>query len=138
MADPRVEQLKRVPIFAQCSRAELATLARNTDDVPLPAGRTLIEQGKTNHSFFILLSGNADVHIDGRQVNTLGPGDIFGEISMLDRGMATATVITTSPVDALVMSHAQFRDAVQAQQSIALKVIATMAERLRRSSGAEI
>src|SRR5690348_18338946 len=109
MADPRVDQLKRVPIFSQLSRSELQTLARNTDDVPLPAGRTLIEQGKSNHNFFILLRGNADVTIDGKKVSTLGAGDIFGEISMLDRGKATATVVTTTPIDALVMSHAQFR-----------------------------
>jgi CRP-like cAMP-binding protein len=50
---------------------------------------------------------------------------------MLDRGSATATVKTTQPTAALVMSHAQFRDAIKANDALALKVIAAMAERLR-------
>lgn len=131
MADRKIGQLKRVPIFAQCSASELQSLARNTDEIDVPAGRTLISQGKSNDTFYILLDGQADVSMDGKTINHLKPGDFFGEISMLDRGPATATVVTTSPVEMLVMSHAQFRDAVRAHEEIALRVIAVMANRLR-------
>jgi CRP-like cAMP-binding protein len=134
MADPKLDELKRVPIFSRCSRSELQTLAHNTDEVSLPAGRTLIEQGRSNHSFYILIKGEAEVQRDGDTVSHLGAGDIFGEISMLDRGPATATVVTTTPVEALVMSHAQFRDAVRSEGGIAHNVIAVMAERLRRDT----
>jgi CRP-like cAMP-binding protein len=131
MADPKVERLKNVPIFSRCSKKELQTLAQNTDEVSLPAGRTLIEQGRSNHSFFILTDGEAEATVDGKSVRQMRPGDIFGEISMLDRGPATATVVATTPVDVLVMSHAQFRDAVRGDENIAHNVIAVMAERLR-------
>lgn len=134
MADPKLEQLKRVPIFSQCSRSEFQTLARNTDQVSLPAGRTLIEQGHPNHSFYILLQGEADVLVNGNRVGQMKSGDVFGEISMLDRGSATATVVTTTPVEVLVMSHAQFRDAVRSDENIAHNVIAVMAERLRHDT----
>ncbi len=136
MADPKLEQLKRVPIFAQCSKSELQTLAKNTDDVTLPAGRTLIQQGHSNHGFYILIEGEAEATVDGNRVRTMRPGDVFGEISMLDRGPATATVVTTTPVEALVMSHAQFRDAVRSDENIAHNVLAVMAERLRRDTQA--
>jgi CRP-like cAMP-binding protein len=63
----------------------------------------------------------------------MAPGDFFGEIGMLDRGSATATVMTTQPTEALVMSHVQFRDAIKANDALALKVITAMAERLRAS-----
>ncbi|MGI8967498.1 MAG: cyclic nucleotide-binding domain-containing protein [Chloroflexota bacterium] len=136
MADQKLDRLKSVPIFSLCSKAELRSLAMNTDEVSLSSGRTLITEGESNHTFFILLRGEAEVHVDDRTVGRLGPGDFFGEISMLDRGKATATVISTSPMDALIMSHAQFRDAVRAHDDTALKVIAAMAQRLRRDGAA--
>ena len=69
--------------------------------------------------------------IDGRSRGTLKKGDFFGEISMLDRGNATATVTTTKPSVVMVMSHSQFRDAVKASESILVKVLAVMGRRLR-------
>lgn len=131
MADPKLEQLKRVPLFAQCSRKELQTLVRNTDEVSVAAGRTLIEQGRLNHSFYILVDGEVEVVIDGKPIRRMQAGDVFGEISMLERGTATATVTATTPVTALVMSHGQFRDAVRSDQDIAHSVLAVMAQRLQ-------
>ncbi len=113
---------------------ELQCLARNTDDLDLPANRILISQGKPSDTFFVLLEGQVEVAVAGQELIYCGPGDIFGEISMLDRGPATATVTTRSSVRALVMSHAQFQNAVQAQDSIAMKVIAVLAERLRHDA----
>ncbi len=131
MADPKVRELQRVSLFARCSKSELQRLAQNTDEIDLPAGRTLITEGETNDTFYMLLDGTVEVRIKGQECGRLGPGDVFGEISMLDRGPATATVKATTPIRALVMSHAQFRDAVSAQENIAVNVIAVMAKRLR-------
>lgn len=138
MADRKIEQLKRMPIFQHCSRAELQSLARNTDEVSLPAGRTLITQDRENDTFYILLDGEVEVSIDGKVARRERAGDFFGEMSMMDRQPATATVVTMSSVEALVMSHAQFRDAVRAHDNIALRVIAVMAQRLRASDRASI
>jgi CRP-like cAMP-binding protein len=138
MADRKLEQLKHVPIFAHCSADELKSLAMNTDEVDLPAGRTLIKEGELNDTFFVLLDGEVEVTVKGQEPRRLGPGSFFGEISMLDRGRATATVVATTPIEALVMSHAQFRDGIRAHEDIALRVIAVMAERLRRDGNAGI
>ncbi|HZU14807.1 MAG TPA: cyclic nucleotide-binding domain-containing protein [Chloroflexota bacterium] len=138
MATSKIDDLKRVPIFARVSRAELESLARNTDEIDFPAGKTLITQGRSNDTFFVLLQGQVEVAVDGKVISHLGPGDVFGEISMLDRGPATATVTTTAPSVFLVMSHAQFRDAVKAHEDLALRVIAVMAERLRGTERAGI
>lgn len=134
MADQKLNHIKRVPLFAHCSKAELHSLALNTDEVSLPPGRTLIVQGQPHDTFFILLSGEVEVQVQGQAPRSLGPGDIFGEMSMIDRGPATATVVTRSPVEALVMSHSQFRDAITAHEAIALRVMAVMAERLRANA----
>ncbi len=130
MADPKIAAIRRIPLFSRCSDSELELLARNSDEVDLPAGRTLIEEGKRNDTFYLLLDGSVEAQI-GVNERQLGPGSSFGEISMLARGRATATVTTQTPVRVLVMSHAQFRDAIRGQGAIADKVIAVMAERLR-------
>ena len=64
----------------------------------------------------------------------MGPGSFFGEISILDRGPATATVVTTTPGRLMVMSHAQFRDAIKANDQLLAQVMSVMAERRRRDS----
>ena len=134
MSDSKADVLGRVPLFAQCSRKELEFLASRTDEVDVKAGHTLIKQGSPSDSFYVLLDGEATVNVDGHDRPSLRAGDFFGEISMLDRGPATATVVTTTAVRAMVMSHAQFRDAIKGSDSLLSIVIAAAADRLRRDS----
>ncbi len=131
MAESKADWLRRVPIFSRCSKRELQFLGTQMDEVRVDAGRTLILEGDRTDAFYLLLSGEVDVFVRGRPRRRLGAGEFFGEIGMLDRGPATATVVTKTPVEALVLSHLQFRDAIKANEAIALKVMATMAERLR-------
>ena len=137
MADPKLDQLKKIPIFSQCNKTELESLARNTDAIDIPAGRTLIEEGRSNHTFYLILKGELDVDVHGKPTDHLGPGQFFGEVSMIDGGPATATVTSITPIEALVMSHAQFHNAIKAHETIALRVMAVMAQRLRRIGLAE-
>jgi CRP/FNR family cyclic AMP-dependent transcriptional regulator len=134
VSDAKIEALGKVPLFARCSRKELEFLITRTDEVDLPAGRTLITQGKAADSFYLLLAGEAAVVVDDRERPALGPGSFFGEISMLDRGPSTATVVTSGPSTLMVMSQAQFRDAIKANDQLLSQVMAVMAERLRRDS----
>src|SRR5579864_6566406 len=101
MADRKMDQLKRVPLFARCSKSELQSLAMNMDEIDLPAGRTLIVQGQPHHTFYVVLDGEVEVDVQGRPPVRLGPGQFFGEMSMIDLGPATATVVTKTPVDVL-------------------------------------
>jgi CRP/FNR family transcriptional regulator, cyclic AMP receptor protein len=132
MSDAKIDALGKVPLFARCSQRELEFLITRTDEVDVPAGRTLITQGTAADSFYLLLTGEATVQVDGRDRPALQPGSFFGEISMLDRGPATATVVTSGPSKLMVMSHAQFRDAIKANDQLLSLVMAEMAERLRR------
>lgn len=134
MSDPKIDVLKRVPLFSHCSRSSLELVASRADEVAVEAGRTLIKQGQPGDSFYVLLDGEAEVFVDGKQRRTMRAGDFFGEISMLDRGAATATVTVTKPVHAMVMSHAQFRDAIKGNQELLVQVMAAVAERLRADS----
>jgi trk/ktr system potassium uptake protein len=131
VADAKIKALSQVPLFEGCSQRELAFIASRTDEVPVGAGKVLTRQGRPGNSFYVILEGEAEVEIDSARRGTLRNGDFFGEISMLDRGMATATVTTTKPSVLMVMSHSQFRDAVKASESILVKVLAVMGRRLR-------
>ena len=131
MPDSKVDRLANVPLFARSSKRDLEFLASEVDEMNLPAGKTLITEGQPTESFFILTKGNVQIIRHGKPVAKLGPGDFFGEIGMLSRGPAVATAITDGPVDALVLSHAQFRDAIKSKPDLAMEVIAAMAERLR-------
>jgi len=131
MSDPKTRALSRVPLFSQLSQRELEFVATRADEVDVKAGKRLTTQGRPGDTFYILLDGEADVVVDDKPRRTLKTGDFFGEISMLDRGLASATVTTTKDARLLVMSHAQFRDAVKTSDGLLVKVLAAMGERLR-------
>jgi CRP-like cAMP-binding protein len=131
MSTSKSKALSRVPLFSQLSDRELEFVASRADEVDAKAGTKLTTQGRSGDSFYVLLSGEADVEIDGERRATMKTGDFFGEISMLDRGLASATVTTTTDARLLVMSHAQFRDAIKASDELLVKVLAAMGERLR-------
>ncbi len=137
MSDSKTDLLSRVPLFSQLSKRELEFVASRADEVEAPKGQTLTTQGRLGDSFYVLLDGEAGVEIDGEARRTLKTGDFFGEISMLDRGLATATITTRTPARLLVMSHAQFRDAIKSSDGLLVKVLAAMGERLRADMAAK-
>ena len=134
--DPKVDRLKGVPLFAGLSKRDLEFVASRVDELSLKPGQTLITEGQPTEAFYVLESGQVHVTRAGKPAARLGPGDFFGEIGMLDRGPATATVVTDGPVEAMVLSHSQFRDAIKGNDSLALQVIAAMAQRLRANESA--
>ena len=125
-----MEAISRVPLFARCSRRDLAAIASIADEIDLPAGKELTREGERGREFFVLLDGTADVRRRGRKLNTLGPGDFFGEIAVVARAPRTATVTTTSPVRALVVTDRSFRSLMERTPEIQLKVLEALAERL--------
>lgn len=132
MSNPKADALGRVPLFAGSARKELEFLATRTDEVSVEAGRTLIRQGNPSGSFYLILEGEVKVESDGKSRPPLKAGNFFGEISMLDGGPATATVVTTTPARLMVMSHAQFRDAIKGNDQLLSQVLSVAAGRLRR------
>ena len=131
MADPRVERLRKVPLFSACSEAQLRFIASHVEEVDVRAGKELCREGESGGEFFVLVSGRADVARGGKKVDQLGPGDFFGEISLLDHGPRTATVTTTEPSRVLALSHTQFRDVLHQDGSIAVTLLHAVVSRLR-------
>ncbi len=126
----KVELLKKVPLFAGCTKAELRELALVADEASLREGVVLTKEGSTGREFFVLVDGTVRVSRKGRKLAELGPGDWFGEIALLTSVPRTATVTATSPVRVLVIGDRRFRGTVETMPSIALKVLASVGERL--------
>ncbi len=130
----KIDLLREVPLFARCSRAELAQVAGIADEIDLPEGQELTREGERGREFFVLLEGTADVSRRGRKINALGPGDFLGEIALLSRSPRTATVTATSPLDVLVVTDRDFRTLLQRSPEIRIKVLEALAERLAPES----
>ena len=130
----KIELLKRVPLFAGCSKSELRELAMTADEIDLRDGHVLTKEGRPGREFFVLVDGTARVTGKDRKIADLGPGDWFGEIALLTDAPRTATVTATSPVDVLVITDRSFRRVVETMPSIALKVLASVGERLARDA----
>jgi CRP-like cAMP-binding protein len=136
VADPKLKALAQVPLFSRLTRKELQFIASEGDEVDIPSGKTLTRQGRPGDTFYVLLKGEAEVKIDGKSRRLMKPGDFFGEISMMDRGLATATVTTLTASHLFVMSHSQFRDAIKASDGLMVKVLMAMGRRLREDAAA--
>jgi CRP-like cAMP-binding protein len=129
--DPRVDRLRTVPLFEGCDDKQLAFIATRVDEVDIPAGKTLTEKGRSGGEFFVILSGSAEVRRGSGVAASLGPGDYFGEIALLDNGPRTATVVASSPMRCLVLSPRQFQDVLYQDPAIAVQLLHTVVRRLR-------
>lgn len=128
--DVKIELLKAVPLFSGCSKKELHQIALMADEIDFKPGKDLIKEGTPGREFFVLIRGSVDVRRGGRTVDSLGPGEFFGEMALLTDAPRGATVTTTSVVDTLVITATNFKRLVTVYPLIGLKVMRAVAERI--------
>lgn len=129
--EDRVAWLRRVPLFADLSTAQLNGIAPFVDEVEADAGQTLIDQDAFGQELLIIVDGAAEVIRDGRRLRTLGPGDVVGEIALLDGGPRTATVTTLEPTTVLSISKRAFDSVLDRVPGLPHELLRTLAVRLR-------
>ena len=105
------------------------------DELSLPAGKDLTIEGRPAREFFILMDGGAVVRRKGRKIRELGPGEMVGEIALLNQGPRTATVTLTEPSRVLVLTARDFHALLRELPALAVKVLAVVGERLKDSAG---
>jgi CRP/FNR family transcriptional regulator, cyclic AMP receptor protein len=130
------EELGKVPMFAGCSRRELQIVAQAAREVSHKAGTVIAREGEPGIGLFVITKGTASVTIGGSKKGTLGAGEFFGEIALLDGGPRTATVTADTDVELLGLTEWVFRGLVQQHPSIAVKTLQAMAARLRNATKA--
>ena len=125
--------LKSIWLFSSCTGSELRKIRGSFDEVEVPAGKVLVEQGRIGMEFFLIVDGSAAVTRSGKKVATLGPGAHFGELALLDRRPRSASVTSETDMDVLVLSQRQFNTLLEAVPTIARKMLAALANRLREA-----
>jgi CRP/FNR family cyclic AMP-dependent transcriptional regulator len=131
--DSHLDKLADVPLFSACSRKDLQRIAKASDEVEVKAGRVLVDQGKTGHEFFLILDGSATVRANNRKLATLGPGQYFGELSLLSREPRDASVSADTDMRLLILGQREFTGLLDSIPGLAGKILQTMAKRLREA-----
>ena len=131
--DEKLELLQTIPLFRGLSRRQIERLGQLTDEIDLPGGRVLMRQGDRGEELFIIVEGSVRVERDGREIALRRAGDILGEIALVDHGPRTATVTTDGPARLLVVGHRAFDSLMEEFPDLQLKVLRTLAERVRSS-----
>jgi CRP-like cAMP-binding protein len=129
--DTKADALGRCPFFADLSRGELRELAKVTEDLEVEEGKTLTREGASGSEFFVIVDGEVAVTKDGSEIRTMGEGDFFGEISLLEDRPRTATVTAKTPLRFFVLTRQNFRALLDKQPEIDEKVTTALEERLR-------
>lgn len=125
--------LSTIWLFSTSSARDLRTIRRALEEVTVPPDRILCEEGTIGREFFLIVDGKATVRRNGRKIATLGPGQYFGELALLDRRPRSATVISETEMDLLVLGQRQFNGVLDAVPALSRKLLAAMATRLRES-----
>jgi CRP-like cAMP-binding protein len=127
----KTDQLRRVPMFSACTDKELAQIARACDEVAVEPGAVVMQEGTTGDDFYLIGEGEAAVSRAGTQVATVGPGQYFGELSLLDEGPRTATVTASTAMTLIRLGRREFAAVIDSWPGVAHKLLEQMAKRLR-------
>ena len=133
MAKPSIETLARVPLFSGLERRELERISDSFKQRNYAAGDEIASEGQGGAGFFIIGEGTAKVTVHGDERATLGPGDYFGEIALIDEGARTASVIADTDMTTYAMTFWEFRPIVETDSRIAWKLVQQLAHRLREA-----
>ncbi|MGD9702010.1 MAG: cyclic nucleotide-binding domain-containing protein [Acidimicrobiia bacterium] len=126
-----LEHLRNVPLFSSCSTKDLEKISKAGDTITLPAGSVIIDQGQTGREAFVIIEGQATVRRNGKKITTVGPGAVLGELSLLDHGPRTATVVCDTECEVMVIDQRHFSGVLGDVPALSQKLLAALAGRVR-------
>ena len=132
-SDAKLDLLGQVSLFSACSKDELKALAKITTRIDVPRGKELCREGDIGHDCFIVVDGEAQVTINGEEIDTIGAGGFFGEMALLDGGPRVATVAAVTDMRLLVLTRPEFRTLLADMPSVSQKLLTAVGARLRQA-----
>ncbi|HUJ64410.1 MAG TPA: cyclic nucleotide-binding domain-containing protein [Acidimicrobiales bacterium] len=132
-SDPKLEHLAQVKMFSSLNKKELAMVSRASDVITVKDGTDIVKEGTYGHDFYLILEGAATVRRNGRKVAELGPGNYFGELSLLDNGPRSATITAAGETELAVIGQREFMAVLDQVPAVSRKLLMTMASRLREA-----
>lgn len=135
-ADERAALFAACPLFTGIGDDALGTLAERGTEVDFPAGRVIARQGEIGTGFFVVVRGDVRVVRDGATIATMGPGDFFGELSVLDRQPRNASVIAETATTCLALASWDLEAVLMKDPALTLTILRGVVARLRTSTDA--
>jgi CRP/FNR family transcriptional regulator, cyclic AMP receptor protein len=132
----KVELIKGIPIFSYLTKGQLTEVAKHADELQVEAGKVLASEGAIGHELFVVAAGSATVSRGGKKLATLGPGDVIGELSLLDGKPRTADVVADDAMTLLVIRDRELESLLLDVPQLAVRMLKAMAQRLRAASEA--
>jgi len=129
--DEKLDLLRGIPLFSALSRRGVERLSMLAEEVDAAPGKVLMRQGEDGGDLMVIVRGRVAIDRDGSRLNTMGPGDYFGEIALVVGGPRTATATTEEPTTLLVVNHRDFHSMVEEFPDIAVQLLNTLAHRVR-------
>lgn len=131
----KVSWLRKVPMFAELSPRAVGLIADRVAEIEFPAGRYIVRQGQVGTGAYLIVSGRVRVERGGETLSRLGPGEIFGELSVLDQMPRIAHVIAEEPTVCLGLASWDFTKLLERNPKITLGLLREVARRLRAATG---
>jgi CRP/FNR family transcriptional regulator, cyclic AMP receptor protein len=136
--DLYIQRLRAVPLFSTLSKRELDLIVRQADHLRYPARYRVVREGTPGEEFWMVIEGELAVTRGGVEVATLGPGDYFGELAVIDPAPRDASVVATTPVELMVIGRRRFWTTVEGSPSLMRKLMIGLARRLHEADRREI
>jgi CRP-like cAMP-binding protein len=134
--DQKIAYLQRIPILEGLTTRQLRAIARITEVMEAPAGQVLTRVGEPGDRFFLLVDGSAHAEVTPDEHPRIGPGEFFGEMSLLDGGPRSATVVTDTPVRLLLIHRRDFSKLLREVPALTQRILVTLCQRLRQAERA--
>jgi CRP-like cAMP-binding protein len=131
--DAVIEMLEKAPLWSGLSKKELKSMVSVSRERRFESGHTIVKKGEGGVGFYLILDGTVEIRSDGNTLSKLGPGQFFGEMSVLDNQPRSADVVTVQPSRLLILTAWEFKGLISAKPRIALKMLQELVRRLRNT-----
>ena len=128
-----IDALRSVALFGEMSDRELRSILKEAKQISFPEGHTIVQQGANGVGLHVVIEGEVKVVVNGRTRARLKPGDHFGEMSLIDGGPRSASVITVEPTRTLSLAVWSFNKLLKTYPSLAKKLLIALSKRLREA-----
>ena len=132
-----VEALQNVQLFSTLEEEDMEELARQLHERRFPEGAEVTTEGSTGAGFFVIAAGNAEVLVGGEHRATLGSGDYFGEIALIDDGVRSASIVAATDLLCYGLTPWEFRPFVEEHPKVAWALLEALARRIRESQASD-
>lgn len=133
---PVIRMLEQTPIFSSLTKKQLRSIFASSKEMKFQAGQNIVAEGETGLGFYLIVDGRAEVRHGGKVLSTLGRGQFFGEMTLLDEQPRSADVVAVEPTRCLLFTAWIFHGMIMGHPKMALAIMKEMARRLRSTNQA--